>query len=129
MKFKVSLSILVVFMVVLFAGFVHAQSASTETTTATTTVTAEQVKAANDKFIAARTEYQTAVKSGAEKSVIESAYVRYIAARDEYQKLNQAAGNCIIGSGQGAKNNGGKGQGGNGSSGRGRGQGNKGGCR
>ena len=111
MKFKIGSALAVVLMALAFSMFstaVKAQTASSETAV---TVTAEQVKAANDKFIQARNEYQQLVKSGAEKSLIEAAYVKFMAARDEYQKLNQAAGNCIPGSGQGASGNNGKGNG------------------
>lgn len=113
MKFKVSLVLAVVFMALAFSMFSTAVKAQTVSSEAAVTVTAEQVKAANDKFIQARTEYQQLVKSGAEKSLIEAAYVKFMAAREEYQKLNQAAGNCVPGSGQGASGNNGRG-GGNG---------------
>lgn len=72
-----------------------------------TTVTADQVKAALDKFTAARTEYQTLVRSGAEKTAIDAAYSKFIAAQAEYQKLNKAAGDCLTpGSGKQANQNG-----------------------
>lgn len=74
---------------------------------AQTTVTADQVKVALDKFTAARTEYQTLVRSGAEKTKIDAAYSKFIAAQAEYQQLNKAAGNCLTpGSGKQANQNG-----------------------
>lgn len=74
---------------------------------ATATVTADQVKAALDKFTAARTEYQTLVRSGAEKTAIDAAYTKFTAAQAEYQQLNKAAGNCLTpGSGKQTNKNG-----------------------
>ncbi len=73
-------------------------------TTDTTTVSADQVKAALDKFTAARNEYQSLVKSGADQAAIDSARIKFESARIEYQKLNQAAGNCTT-PGSGKKNN------------------------
>jgi hypothetical protein len=73
----------------------------------TATVTADQVKAALDKFTAARTEYQTLVRSGAEKAMIDAAYTKFTAAQAEYQQLNKAAGNCLTpGSGKQTNQNG-----------------------
>ena len=72
-----------------------------------TTVTADQVKAALDKFTAARAEYQTLVRSGAEKTAIDAAYSKFLTAQAEYQQLNKAAGNCLTpGSGKQTNQNG-----------------------
>lgn len=76
-------------------------------TDSTTTVSADQLKAALDKFSAARSDYQALVKSGADQAAIDSARAKFESAKSEYQKLNQAAGNCITpGSGKKTHKNG-----------------------
>jgi len=100
MKSKLMSTILVLSILLGFTA-VFAQSS-------TVSATADQVKAAYDKFIAARTEYQTSVRNGADKTAIDSAYTKFIAAQAEYQKLNKAAGNCVTpGSGRQNNSNGG----------------------
>ena len=99
MKSKLMSTILVLSILLGFTA-VFAQSS-------TVSVTADQVKAAYDKFIAARTEYQSAVRSGADKTAIDSAYAKFVAAQAEYQKLNKDAGNCVTpGSGRQSNSNG-----------------------
>lgn len=102
MKSKLTAA-LVVFSILIGFTVAFAQTAST--------VTADQLKAALDKFTAARTEYQTLVKNGADKASIEAAYAKFTAARAEYQQLNKAAGNCDISGKQTNKNGGGQGNG------------------